>query len=232
MHYMILRRGDRHTERADFPSAELRAAVPGGRWLHPSARGARMRRRDGVWSVHEGPFPDTRELVAGFTVIEAASKQEAVEQASRWPSADGEGEFTLEVRETGCPGGCHGIDTQSAPQLTPIIVLLRSDHQLEADVIPPVAVIDRMNAANEAGVKSGKLLAGDGLKGTAKGARVKFSGGRPSVIDGPFTEIKELIAGFWLLQVADISEAYEWVRNYPYPFPGDMEVELREVVNA
>ena len=232
MHYMILRRGDRNTELADFPSAGLKAAVPGGRWLHPSARGARMRRHDGVWTIQEGPFADTRELVAGFTIIEASSKQEAIEQARRWPSTDGEGELTLEVRETGCPGGCHGLDTQSPPQLTPVIILLRSSPELEADVMPPVAVIDRMNAANEAGVKAGTLLAGDGLKGTAKGARVKFTGGRSSVIDGPFTEIKELIAGFWLLQVADISQAYDWVRNYPYPFPGDMEVELREVVNA
>jgi hypothetical protein len=232
MHYMILRRGDRNTEQADFPSASLKAAVPGGRWLHPSARGARMRRRDGAWTIQEGPFTDTRELVAGFTIIEAPSKQEAIERARRWPSADGEGELTLEVRETGCPGGCHGVDTQSPPQLTPVIVLLRSSPELEADIMPPAAVIDRMNAANEAGVKAGTLLAGDGLKGTAKGARVKFTGGRPSVVDGPFTEIKELIAGFWLLQVAGMEQAYDWVRNYPYPFPGDMEVELREVVNA
>ncbi|UGQ44719.1 YciI family protein [Massilia endophytica] len=232
MHFMILRRADRSSEQAAFPLPELSKAVPSGRWLHPSARGARLRKRDGQWSVHDVPFADARELVAGFTIIDVPSKQDAIEWAKTWPTADGEGEVELEVRETGCSSGCVGFDTQAAAQLTPYIVLLKSDRNTEADLPTPPEVIAQMNAANQAGVKAGIVLAGEGLQPTSKGARVKFGGGRSTVIDGPFTEIKELIAGFWLIQTATREEAFDWVRNYPFPLGPNMEVELREVVRA
>ena len=84
---------------------------------------------------------------------------------------------------------------------------------------------------NEASVKAGVMLAGEGLQPSSRGARVKFSGGKPTVIDGPFAEAKELVAGFWLIQVKSKDEAIEWVKKYPFPFD-DSEIEIRQVLDA
>ncbi len=228
MHFMVIRRAGGGSESETFPPAGLVDAVPGGRWLRPSAHGARLRLADGRWTLHEGPFP-ADELVAGFTLVEAPSKEAALEWARGWPVADGEGEVELEVRETGCTGGCHSIDTGEAPRLTPYVVLLRSDRNTEADLVPPPEVIDRMNRCNAEGVAAGVVLAGAGLQPTSKGARVKLRGGRATVIDGPFTELKELIAGYWLIQAATRQEAVDWIAAYPFPLGPSMEIELREV---
>jgi hypothetical protein len=225
MHFMVIRRADASSESGAFPPVPLTSAVPAGRWLHPEA--ARLHRSAGAWTIEHGPFP-VSELAAGFAIVDVPSKEEAIAWALQWPTADAEGGVVLEVRETGCSGGCAGIDTQSPAHLTPYAVLLRSSAGLEADDIPPPEVIARMNARNAQDAGAGVLLAGDGLKPTAKGARVKFKGGRPSVVDGPFTEIKELIAGFWLIQAASRDEAIAWVKSYPFPWP-EVTLELRAV---
>lgn len=229
MQFMILRRADAGSEGTRFPGAQLVQALPQARWLHPSAKGARLTRSGGVWSVTEGPFGAPSELVAGFTFIEAASRQEAVEWAKRWPSADAEGQAVIEVREAGCSGGCAGFDTQAAPERTPYMVLLRADAASEADVFTPPEVIAKMMQANADGVRAGVVLAGEGLQPSSKGARVKFGGGKASIIDGPFTEVKELIAGFWLIQAGSMQQAVEWVQHYPFPQPDALQVELREI---
>ena len=228
MHFMVIRRGDAGSESPAFPPAQLAQAVPSGRWLHPTSAATRLIRSAAGWTTQEGPFP-ADELVAGFAIIDVPSKGAALDWARDWPVADGEGEVVLEVRETGCSGGCAGIDTASPPQLTPYAVLLRSSPGLEADDMPPPEVIARMNARNAQDAQAGILLAGDGLQPTAKGARLKFKGGRPAIVDGPFTEIKELIAGFWLIQADSRAAAMEWVKSYPFPWP-DAVLELREVV--
>ncbi|WP_083941252.1 YciI family protein [Pseudoduganella violaceinigra] len=228
MQYMVIRKADATSELDSFPSAELVQAVPGAKWLRPSADGGlRMRRRDGQWLYEEGPFADVS--VAGFTFIEAEDRRAASELAARWPSADAEGSATVEVREAGCPGGCVGFDTGKAPQHGAWAILLRSDPVAEQDLEPPTVVIDIMNRANNAGIAAGIALSGEGLKSTARGARVQFSGGKPLITDGPFAEVKELIAGYWALDVATRDAAIAWVKSYPYPHPGDMEVELRKV---
>jgi Uncharacterized protein conserved in bacteria len=90
-----------------------------------------------------------------------------------------------------------------------------------------------MGKFNEELVKAGVMLAGEGLQPSSKGARVKFSGTKRTVIDGPFSETKELIAGFWLFQVKSLEEAIEWVKRSPNPFPnGDSEIEIRQVFEA
>lgn len=231
MHFMVIRRADAASESGGFPAtplaANLAGAVPGARWLHPGSEAARLHRRAGAWTIEHGPFP-AGELAAGFAIIDVPSKEAAIAWALQWPTADAEGGAVLEVRETGCSGGCAGIDTQSPPQLTPYAVLLRSSPGLEADDMPPPEVIARMNARNAHDAQAGVLLAGDGLKPTAKGARVKFKGGRPTVVDGPFTEIKELIAGFWLIQASSRADAIAWVESYPFPWP-EVSLELRAV---
>ena len=245
MQFMILRRGDKVSETEGFPSPELVRAVPSAKWLQPSASGLRMTRSGGQWRVSgEGPF-DARELVAGYAFIEADSREQAAQWASQWPVADAEGQAELEVRQAGCPGGCVGFDMETLPQgapaglqpaelkpgLKPYAVLLRSDAGSEADLEPPASVIDTMNRANLAGIRAGIALAGEGLRSSAKGARVKFSGGKASIIDGPYTEVKELIAGYWVVQAESIEGAMDWVKNYPYPHPPEMDVvvELRAV---
>ncbi|WP_338764722.1 YciI family protein [Massilia sp. METH4] len=229
MHFMVIRRADAGSESEAFPGEPLERAMPDARWLHPSREAVRLHRSAGAWSIEPGPFP-AGELAAGFAIIDAPSKEAAIEWARRWPSADAEGQALLEVRETGCSGGCAGIDSQSPPHLTPYAVLIRSSPALEAELPPPPEVIARMNERNAKDAQAGVLLAGDGLKGTAKGARVKFKGGRPTVVDGPFTEIKELIAGFWLIQARTVDEAIAWVKSYPFPWP-DVTLELRAVAS-
>lgn len=230
MHFMVIRRADAGSESDVFPAPPLADAVPAARWLHSSAEAARLTRCADTWSIEHGPFP-AGELAAGFAIVDVPSKQAAVEWAQRWPTTDAEGDVVLEVRETGCSGGCTGVDTQSPPHLTPYAVLLRSSPGLEADLMPPPELIARMNERNGQDAQAGVLLAGDGLKPTARGGRVKFKGGRPSFVDGPFTEIKELIAGFWLIQAATRDEAIAWVKSYPFPWP-EVTLELREVVAA
>ncbi|QGZ38794.1 hypothetical protein IP92_05183 [Pseudoduganella flava] len=224
MAFMVIRRGDASLDEAE----QLARSVPDGRWLHPSSAALRMTRAGDIWQTQEGPFP-ADETVAGFAIVDAPSQEAALAWAQGWPTADAEGNAVLEVRETGCPGGCHGVDSQSPAHLTPYAVLIRSCPKLEADMMPAPGVIERMNARNAADAQAGVLLAGDGLKSTAKGARVKFKGGRATVVDGPFTEIKELIAGFWLIQAASRDEAIAWIKSYPFPWP-DAVLELREVI--
>lgn len=228
MQYMVIRKADATSEQDDFPSAELVQAVPGAKWLRSSADGGlRMRRRDGQWLYQEGPFDDVS--VAGFTFIDADDRAAASAAAARWPTADAEGGAVLEVREAGCPGGCVGFDTGAPPKHAAWAILLRSDAVAEQDFEPPAAIIDIMNRANRAGVEAGVALSGEGLKSTARGARVKFSAGKPFITDGPFAEVKELIAGYWAVDAATRDEVIAWVKSYPYPNPGDMEVELRKI---
>lgn len=228
MHFMVIRRAGSGSESPAFPPPPLLDAVPAGRWLLPSERGARLAKSAQGWTVRDGPFP-AGELIAGFTIIEAESKAAALDWAQRWPVADGEGDVVIEVREAGCSGGCAGFDTEAAAHLTPYLVLLKSNRDHEDDVPVPPAVIDRMMQRNREGVAAGIVLAGEGLQPSAKGARINFDKGRPAIVDGPFTEIKELIAGFWLIQAATRQQAYDWVMDYPYPLGPEVEIELREV---
>jgi hypothetical protein len=112
------------------------------------------------------------------------------------------------------------------------MVLIPANEKSEAGVMPSEKVLAEMGKYNEELVKAGVLLAGDGLHPTSKGARVTFSGGQTSVIDGPFTEAKELIAGYYLWQVKSMDEAIEWVKRLPNPDNEDVVVEIRQVFEA
>jgi hypothetical protein len=109
------------------------------------------------------------------------------------------------------------------------MVLVKADKNSEAGVLPNEKLLTEMGKYNEELVKAGVLLAGEGLHASAKGARVRFAGGKRTVIDGPFTETKELIAGFWLWQVKSKEEAIEWLKRAPFD---DTEVEIRQVFEA
>jgi hypothetical protein len=112
------------------------------------------------------------------------------------------------------------------------MVMVKADKNSEAGVMPDEKLLTAMGKFNEELAKAGVLLAGEGLQPSSKGARVRFSGAKRTVIDGPFAETKELVAGFWLWQVRSKEEAIEWVKRCPNPMMGDSEIEIRQVFEA
>ena len=110
------------------------------------------------------------------------------------------------------------------------MVVVKANKESEAGVMPSQKLLSEMGKFNEELVKAGVLLAGEGLQPSSKGKRVKFSGANRTVIDGPFTETKDLIAGFWLWQVRSMDEAIEWLKRAP--FDGGTEIEIRQVFEA
>lgn len=113
-----------------------------------------------------------------------------------------------------------------------VMVLIKANKDSEAGVMPSEQLLREMGQFNEELVKAGVMLAGEGLHPTSKAKRVRFHGNATTVIDGPFTESKELLAGFWLWQVRSMDEAVEWVRRCPNPYGADGEVEIRPVFEA
>ena len=114
-----------------------------------------------------------------------------------------------------------------------VMVIVKATKSSEAGVLPDEKLLTAMGKYNEELVKAGVMLAGEGLHPSSRGKRVKFGGGKKTVIDGPFAETKELIAGFWLWQVKSMEEAIEWVRRCPDPMPGEeSEIEIRPVFEA
>ena len=112
------------------------------------------------------------------------------------------------------------------------MIIVKATKDSEAGVMPSEHLLTEMGKFNEELVKAGVMLAGEGLHPSSKGARVKFSGAKRTVIDGPFAETKELIAGFWLWQVKSKKEAIEWVKRCPNPMKGESEIEIRQVFEA
>lgn len=112
------------------------------------------------------------------------------------------------------------------------LILVKATKDSEAGVMPSEKLLTEMGKYNEELVKAGILLAGEGLHPSSKGTRVRFSGTSRTVVDGPFPETKELVAGFWLWQVKSRAEAIEWVKRCPNPMPEDSEIEIRQVFEA
>ena len=112
------------------------------------------------------------------------------------------------------------------------MVMVKATRDSEAGVMPSEQLLKDMGKYNEELVKAGIMLAGEGLQPSSKGARVRFSGAKRTVLDGPFTETKELVAGFWIWQVKSKEEAIEWVKRCPNPMPGESEIEIRQLFDA
>jgi len=231
MQFMVMRRANHNTESGSLPPA-----LEPGIFLQPSMGAVRLTRKGGQWSQEIGPFA-ARELVASLTLVEAESHVDAIDQVRNWPMTDSGAVF--EIRVAGCPGGCAGFDERgtaagTVPQrdvrLRRYIVFIRSDVLSEIDLAPSSEAVDVVNRYNERGVREGVLLAADGIKSSAFGSRVKFALSEISVIDGPFKEAEELIAGYWMLQAESREAAIEWAKQYPYATAGDLVLELREVL--
>lgn len=248
MQFMIIRKADAATEALLPPAPGLiedmerfhRQFADEGRLglalgLRPSGHAVRLKIGPGGVTVTDGPFAETKELVAGFTIIEADSKEAAIERLRHWPAADADatGQVVLELRETGCPGGCAEVAssfTDNDDSAGRYVILLRADAASERDAVPPQPMLDALDAFNLAEANAGVLLAGDGLMSSARGARVVVRRGGTSVIDGPFAEAKELIAGFWMFRAGSLEEAIAWAKKVPYPTGPEVEVEIREVL--
>ena len=112
------------------------------------------------------------------------------------------------------------------------MVIVKANEDSEAGVMPSEKLLTEMGRYNEELVKAGVMLAGEGLHPSSRGARVNFSGSKRSVVDGPFSETKELIAGFWLIQAKSLEEAVEWVKRCPNPMEGESQIEIRQVFEA
>jgi hypothetical protein len=110
-----------------------------------------------------------------------------------------------------------------------VMAIVKASQESEAGAMPDQKMLTEMGAFNEELVKAGIMLAGEGLHSSAKGKRVRFSGSRRTVVDGPFAETKELIAGFWVWKVKSMDEAVEWVKRCPNPHPSESEIEIRQI---
>jgi hypothetical protein len=125
--------------------------------------------------------------------------------------------------------GRAGLRTANEETAMRFIVLVKGDERSEAGVVPDEQELAEMGKFNEQLVKSGVMLAGEGLQATAKGARIRYAGGTPTVVEGPFAEAGEIVAGFWMLQVRSREEAIEWMKRAPFK---DGELEIRQVFEA
>jgi hypothetical protein len=112
------------------------------------------------------------------------------------------------------------------------MVMVKATGDSEAGVMPTTELLEAMGKYNEELVKAGVMLAGEGLHPSSKGVRVRFDGARRTVVDGPFAETKELVAGFWIWQVSSLEEAIEWVKRCPNPMPGPSEIEIRQIFTS
>jgi hypothetical protein len=241
-------------EMAGFNEQAVEAGTMlGGDGLQPSAKGARIRYDNGKITVTDGPFAEAKELVAGYWIIKTGSLQEAIDWARRVPFQEGEVEirqleevedFPVDASEQ--PGGWRDIETAAreaagawpkfewAPGKLRFIGFVKGDRDTEAGVPPTPEGLEAMGQLMDRAMKAGKVVWGEGLKPTSRGARVRYAGSKRTVIDGPFTESKELIAGFALLQVDSRAEAIELSRECvlvdgPHRLNKVCELEVRQL---
>jgi hypothetical protein len=231
MQFMVIVQGEPGTEALSRLDRHLTQAGVAGLAVHLSTDSPALalslwpdgERVDDVAPATHGP------VLAGFRIIDVPSKDAALVLLRDWAAQETESSATLELRESGCPGGCPTVLTAAAGAGERYVILLRSNAFTERDAIPAQVKLDTLNAFNAAQARAGILLAGDGLKSTARGMRVKPQGGKSAVFDGPFTEAKELIAGFWMVRAHSLAEALDWARGLPYPTGPEVEVEIRAV---
>jgi len=262
MRFMMLVKSTQDLEANIWPDAKLQAelneynqeliqagALLACERLEPSSRGVRVHYARGKFTVTDGPFAETKELIAGFCLIQVASREEAIEWARRIPFRDGDVEirplFELEdfpVDPAEQPDGWREKEEQlraAPPARKPgakrYMGLLKADQATEAGILPDEQFLTAMGTFMEEGAKSGVFLAGEGLQPSAKGARIHYSGSRRTVTDGPFAETKEIIAGYAMLQFTSPAEALDWTKRFvqvdaPGRLGAESLCELRPIV--
>ena len=264
MRFMIIVKATKDSEAGVMPSTELLTEMGkfneelvkveillAGDGLHPSSRGTRIRYSNGTFQIIDGPFAETKELIAGFWLIQVKTMDEAIEWARRIPFQQGEVEirplfelpdFPIDPAEK--PDGWREKEEQfraASPARKPGTIrhmgILKADKDTEAGVLPDEKFLSAMGAFFEEGVKTGVILSGEGLQPSSKGVRVRYSGSKRAVTDGPFAETKELIAGYAILQFTSKAEAIEWTKQFvqidaPGRLGAESECELRRIFEA
>ena len=265
MRFMVLVKADDKSEHGVLPDEQMLAEMAGfneeavkngtmlaGDGLQASDKGARVRYDNGSVTVTDGPFAESKELVAGYWIIKAASLADAVAWVRRAPFQDGEVEirqleeiedFPVDPSEK--EGGWRDKETaareaagawpkfEAAPGKLRFIGFVKADRDTEAGAPPSPELLEAMGQLMDRQMKAGKIVGGEGLKPSVKGARIKYSGSNRTVIDGPFTESKELIAGFALMLVGSKAEVIELGKEFvrvdgPHRLNKVSEVELRQ----
>jgi hypothetical protein len=226
--------------------------VLAGEGFLPSSKGARVRLDRGEFRVTKGPFPEPNRLIAGFWTLETQSKQEAVRWLERAPASAGEVElrplydpedFPVDPAEQSGGWRDQELAARDAHKQTPpprlpgtkrFILLLQSDAATEAGRMPTEETLSKMGALMEAGVRDGSMLGGDGLKPSALGVKMKSAGGKRTLLDGPFAETKELVAGYTLLQLRSLEDAIafakRWLEIHVLVGVPAAEIEIRELM--
>jgi hypothetical protein len=259
MRFMILVKANQESEAGVLPDEKMLSkmaayteelvkagALLGCQRLQESSKGLRVHYHNEKYVVTDGPFAETKELIAGYCLIEAKSRDEAIAWAKRMPFEAGEVEvrplfeladFPVDPAEQ--PDGWREKEEQlraAEPARKPgtqrYMGILKADRDTEAGVLPGEQSLAAMGAFMEEGVKAGVFLSGEGLKPSASGARIQFSGSQRLVTDGPFAETKELIAGYAILQFTSKAEALEWTKRFvkvdaPCRLGAESECELR-----
>lgn len=225
--------------------------------LLPSSKGVKIKFRGGKPTVTDGPFAEAKEVIGGYWIIKAKSLNEAVEWAKRCfrtveeiagpqvgnPQGDGTGEievrqlfdledFPVNENESGWremeAAEREAPSVKPQPGLKQFVGFRMADKDTEAGLMPSEELLAAMGNYNEELLRQGVMLSGEGLQPSTKGAKVRYSNGKISVIDGPFTESKELIAGFSVLQAKSLAEVVEWAKKWPKE-DGDVELRIRQV---
>jgi len=259
MRFMIIRKSAENTEAGAKPTPELLTAMlgfhddltkagifKGGDGLKPSSVSTRVRLTGNKFAVVDGPFAETKELVAGYSVIDVPSKEDALAIMRRWPAEDGDVE--LELRQLygadDFPADPAAGDPPPPPAPPPrkpgtvrYALLIKSDARTESGAPPDPVVIKQMDDLMRDPVATGAMLGGQGLKPSAQGAKLRRTRGKVTVVDGPFTETKELIAGFSLLQYASKQEAIDFAKRWlqihvDWSGTGAGEIEIRPLYEA
>ena len=259
MRFMMLVKATRDFEAGVWPDEKLLskmadwteelvkagARLESGR-LQPSSKAVRVRYADGKFMLTDGPFAESKELIAGFCLIQVKSLDEAIEWTKRVPFEEGEIElrplyelFDFPVDAAEKPDGWREKEEQlraAPPARKPGTIrylgIVKADKDTEAGVLPDEKFLAAMGAFMEEGVKSGVFLSGDGLQPSSKGARVRFSGSKRLVTDGPFAETKELVGGYAILQFTSKAEAIAWTKRFvqvdaPGRLGAESECEIR-----
>ncbi|HEX4476598.1 MAG TPA: YciI family protein [Polyangiaceae bacterium] len=197
----------------------------GGEGLKPTSTRAHITYKNGKRTITEGPFTDAKELVAGFALMRVGSRDEAIAWCDRFAAVIGDSELFLgPVVE---PWDIGMMPKPANPPLR-FLSMHKADERAENEVPPDAALVAKMGALIDEMTKAGALQATAGLASTKKGARIRFDGGKHTVIDGPFTESKELVAGYAIVDLPSKKAAIEWAKRF-----GDVvnvnEVEVREI---
>ena len=261
MRFMMLVKANKDSEAGILPDEKILSeignyneelvkagALLAAEGLQASSKGVRVRYADGKFTFIDGPFAETKDLIAGFWLIQAKSREEAIEWARRVPFQEGEVEvrplfelpdFPVDPAEK--PDGWREKDEQyrtALPARKPGTIrylgILKADKDTEAGVLPDEKFLSAMGAFFEEGVKAGVILSGEGLQPSSKGARVRYSGHKRMVTDGPFAETKELVAGYAILQFTSKAEAIDWTKRFvqvdaPGRLGAESECEIRQI---